>query len=93
MSDDEGYKVIEGAHIATPLDIHFEGEEPFDDLILAMRDLTFATQTFTFQINDMTASLIKLMTGFDFSWRNGPEPMPRGLVTWDGRRRRHRRKV
>ena len=92
MSEDEGYKVIEGAYIATPLDVHFAPEESFDDFLLAMRDLTFATQTVTFQVNDLTASFIKLLTGFDFSWRLGVEPMAPGMVTWDGRRRRKRRR-
>jgi hypothetical protein len=89
----EDWEVIKGAHIATPLDLHFEPEEGFDDLVTAMKDLTFATQTVTFQVNDLTASFIKLLTGgWVFWWGAGAAPMSPGMVTWDGRRRRHRRK-
>jgi len=92
VNEDDGYKVIEGAYVATPFELHFDTEVPFEDFTQAMLDLTFATQTATFQINDLSAALIKLMTGFDFSWRLGVEPMVPGMVTWDGRRRRKRRK-
>jgi hypothetical protein len=80
-------------HIDGPIDLRFPDlEDEAAEFVAAMQRLTFATQTVTFQMNETTAALVKLLTGWDFPTRNGPAPMPPGLVTWSARRRRHRRK-
>ena len=92
MSDDKPFMVI--GHIDGPLDIRFpDFEDDAEEFMAAMKKLTFATQTVTFVMNDMTASFMKLLTGgWVFWWGSGVKPMSPGMVTWDGRRRRHRRK-
>lgn len=65
----------------------------FDEFTDAMKRLTAETQTVTFVMNDLTATFIELLTGgWVFTWRVGVEPMAPGMVVWDGRRRRKRRK-
>jgi hypothetical protein len=67
--------------------------EGFDEFTEAMKRLTLETQTVTFVMNDLTATFIELLTGgWVLSWRVGVKPMAPGMVVWDGRRRRHRRK-
>jgi hypothetical protein len=77
-----------------PLDIRFPDLEiETEEFVEAMKRLTTATQTFTFQMNDLTASFMKLLTGgWVFWWGAGVKPMAPGMVIWDGRRRRKRRK-